>query len=153
MLSLVLIEPQACFAGPFARLLGAYAPEAEIRTFPSLAAAGTALRAADAVIVDAEPGRLDPLGVAAAVGACGGTASVVLAAEPASPVSEDAAGPALLGVVRKNQPSDALARQIIAAVRREARPGIIPPGWIDRRAPGGSLRFVGRDRRRRPAAV
>ena len=146
-LSLVLIEPQSCFAGAFARFLSAFAPGASIRTFASLDDAGPAVREADAVVIDLDPGRLDPLTAAAAVSACGGTATIGLSSSPPNPVLEEAAGP-LLGVVRKNQPSAALAREILAVARRDARPGIAAPGWVDRRLPGGSLRFVGRDRRR-----
>jgi len=147
MLSLVLIEPQSCFAGAFARFLSAFAPGATIRTFASLDEAGPAIPAADAVVVDLDPGRLDPLTAAAAVSACGGAATIALSSSRPDPVLEEAAGP-LLGVVRKDQPSAALARQIIAVARRDARPGIAPPGWVERRLPGGSLPFVGRDRRR-----
>ncbi len=58
------------------------------------------------------------------------------------------AADALLGVVRKDQSSATLAREILAVARGEQRPGIVPDAWTDRRAAGGSLAFVGRDRRR-----
>jgi hypothetical protein len=150
-LSLVLIEPQSCFAGAFARFLSAFAPGAAIRTFASLEDAGPAIREADAVVVDLDPGRLVPLSAAAAVSACGGIAKFGLSSSPADPVVDEAAGP-LRGGVRKDQPAAALARDILAVARRDARPGLAPAGWTDRRTPGGSLPFEGRDRRRGVAA-
>jgi hypothetical protein len=146
-LNLVVIEPQSCFAGAFARFLGVFAPGTLVRTFNSLGDAREALAHADAAIVDLDPGGLDPAALAAEIRRFGGPATIALSSSPA-PVRDGEAGGALLGVVAKTQSSAALAREILAVVRGGARPGIVPDGWTDRRIPGGSLPFIGRDRRR-----
>ncbi len=56
-LTLLLIEPQSCFAGAFARLLGAFAPGTIVQTYDSLDAAGDLLRHADVVVYDVDPGN------------------------------------------------------------------------------------------------
>lgn len=145
-IDLVLIEPQSCFTPAFERLFASYARDVTVRSFLGFDAAAQAIAGADVVLVDLDAVGLDPVEAVDEIARRGGAATIGLTAQELFVRAADAP-PALLGVVRKTAPPAQFVEDVLRAVSAQARVGIMPPGMSDRRAPGGALRFVGRDRR------
>lgn len=148
--SVVLVEPQRCFAAALVEMFRVYAADVAVLAFGSFADAAPAIADADIVVVDVDPDRLDPIAALDRVSFHGGIATVVLTLR-AFALRDADVPPALLGIVSKKTAPHDLVTTVLGAARSASRIGLRPDDWNDRRSVDGALSFIGRDRRRRDA--